>query len=455
MKGSLYLSIYQEENNMLLKYILDKMFFDAFDATDEKARATNSRVELFITPTCNLKCSYCYVYKHGEELYPSSINNKDIILKNLKNLLDWFRLNNKTMHMIDLFSGEIWGNSFGYDVLNTILDFYKIFRISKVIVIPSNMTFLFSENGEEKIQYFIDEFNKLGTRLIFSASVDGLYLEDSFRAFKSDRDRELISRNEKYYDKIFSFCSKNNFLFHPMVDSKSCKYWIENFDWYQDMFMKYYHKYMNLMMLEVRDDNWTDEDIYYHHILLKHVAEFKLYKLFDGDIKKFAYSIAKIDNKSKSEHNNVGVFRQGNRLTCGIQNTICIRLGDMAILPCHRTSYEPNIYGYIKIDGKDMHIESKNVELAVRIYSMNPNFSHPKCDTCSFNQLCSKGCLGSQFETNTDLFQVCDSVCKMEKEKIKFLINLYKDWGVWDILKEEPKAAGLIEIVYSIIGGNE
>ena len=446
---------YQKENDVLLKYLIDKMFFNVFDVTEDQGRLINNRLELFITPTCNLQCKYCYVYKHGEELYPSSINNKNCIMENLDKILTWLRLNDKSMHILDLFSGEIWGNSFGYDVLETILSNYKKQKISNFIVIPSNMTFLFSEDGEEKIQYYIDEFNKIGTRLVFSASVDGLYLEDDFRGFKSKKDRDAIKRNEEYYDKIFSFCSKNKFLFHPMVDAKSCKYWIDNYDWYQEMFLKYYHRYMDLMMLEVRDDNWEDEDIEYHHKMLKHIAEFQLKNMFDNDIGKFARHITKISKDSQVGFNNIGVLFQNNRLTCGIQVTLCVRLGDMAIMPCHRTGYAPNIYGYMHIDGKNMSVTAKNVELAVRIYSMNPNLTHPKCDVCEYKHLCSKGCLGSQFETNTDLFQPCNSVCKMYKEKIDFLINLYEEWGVWDSLKDEPKADKILSVVYSMLGGRK
>ena len=94
-----------------------------------------------------------------------------------------------------------------------------------------------------------------------------------------------------------------------------------------------------------------------------------------------------------------------------------------------------------------MKVNSQNVELAIKVYSMNPNYSMPGCDTCDYKYLCMKGCLGSQYETNTDMFMPCKSVCKMEKAKIDFLIDTYENIGVWDSLRDEPKAARLLAVV--------
>lgn len=399
----------------------------------------------------NIAVHNCYVMKHGNELYPFSLLNDAKMIDNLKKILTWLKLNNRTMEVFDLFSGEIWSDPLGYMVLDTLLEFYKNYRVSSNIVIPSNMSFLFAPNGEEKMQWYIDEFKKIGTRLVFSASIDGIYLEDKFRKFKHKKDTINIPRDQEYYEKIFKFCAKNRFLFHPMVAAKSCKYWVENFDWYMEMIKKHYGSYLNLMMLEVRDDDWEDEDIEYHHILLKHIIDFKLEKWFGGDINKFARYVAKIDDNAKKESNNIGLFMQGGRLTCAIQNTLCIRLADLAILPCHRTSYEQNIYGKLELNGAEMKVHAQNIELAIKVYSMNPNYSMPKCDTCDYKYLCMKGCLGSQYETNTDMFMPCKSVCKMEKAKIDFLIDTYEKMGVWDALRDEPKASRLLAVVDTML----
>jgi hypothetical protein len=52
--------------------------------------------------------------------------------------------------------------------------------------------------------------------------------------------------------------------FHPMVYSKSCKYWIENYKWFKEKIKEYNLPDRDPMMLEVRNDNWTDEDIDYY-----------------------------------------------------------------------------------------------------------------------------------------------------------------------------------------------
>lgn len=423
--------------NILFKNIVQSWLFD--DINFSEARKMNkSAVEFIITPDCTKKCSYCYLQKHKEELYPSYIVDNYMIIYNMKKILNYLKINRKVIPMLDLFSGEIWGDQFGYEVLNTLLEFSKDYKFTNYIAIATNMDFLFTENGEKWMRYFISEFSKIGVKMNISASVDGAYLENSFRPQDKKYDIKIDYNNE-YYDKIFAFQSEYGFGFHPMVSAKSCKYWCENFDWYVSMINKYYKNYHELMLLEVRDDNWEKEDIEYYKKFIKHVINYKFNTLFNGDKYAFAQYLTKIRSYKKIGNNNIGIYSYNNRLNCTVSNTLFIRLGDLAVVPCHRTAYNELIYGYLDINGREMTAKSNNLELMLRILSDIPNNDYEKCKDCAYKQLCMKGCLGSQYETNKKIFQPCESVCEMLKTKIDILVETYDELGIYEILKNFPE----------------
>ena len=155
-------------------------------------------LELIITKTCNLKCSYCYLQKHPE-LYPDEINNFEKILQNLDILFEKLLNENLTkFEMISIFSGEIWGTDFGKKILVKIIDFCKKTNID-VIDIPSNMTFLLEPENEFFYENLILEAKEQGVRVLFSQSFDGI-LEEENRVSKSGK----IIRNEEYLNKLKS-----------------------------------------------------------------------------------------------------------------------------------------------------------------------------------------------------------------------------------------------------------
>ena len=50
--------------------------------------------------------------------------------------------------------------------------------------------------------------------------------------------------------------------FHPMVSAENVQYWKENFDWWDQQCREYgYDAFRDVMMLEVRNDGWTEENI--------------------------------------------------------------------------------------------------------------------------------------------------------------------------------------------------
>ena len=422
-----------KENDELLEYFINEYFIKQFKENYyNRDDIPWDRLELYITPECNQVCRYCYVYMYGKYTYPIEIVNHEAIINNIKKVHTYFKLNKLYLRDLDIFSGEIWGDKFGLDILELFYDLYCDYKMSERIVIPSNMSFIFADGVEEKIEEIINKFEDIGIRLVYSASVDGIYLDNDMRAFNPNSKMYDLVRDQSYYDRIFNFCSRHDYLFHPMVSSKSCKYWCENYDWYVEMYKKYFNGSHTPMMLEVRNDDWTDEDIEYFKKFLKHVIDYRFNVQFNRNIEKFTNTVAKIKDYNSSKYDNISLVVQSERINCGIQNSWCIRCGDLAMLPCHRTSYLQNIIGYLDFDGNKMSVLSNNVELAIQIYSMNPNIAHPTCDTCVYRRLCNKGCLVAQYEANKDLVMPCKSVCKMLKAKIDFLIDYYTELGVVD-----------------------
>ena len=164
-----------------------------------------------------------------------------------------------------------------------------------------------------------------------------------------------------------------------MVSAKSCKYWCENFDWYVSMINKYYKNYHELMLLEVRDDNWEKEDIEYYKKFIKHVINYKFNTLFNGDKYAFAQYLTKIRSYKKIGNNNIGIYSYNNRLNCTVSNTLFIRLGDLAVVPCHRTAYNELIYGFLDISDGEITTKSYYLELMLRLFSDIPNNDYEIC----------------------------------------------------------------------------
>ena len=80
---------FQQEQNQLLKTVLDLRYFQPWKEEDNQYSLRNdANLEIFITPSCNQHCEYCYLVKY-DGLYPKEINNKDTILNNLKILYDY------------------------------------------------------------------------------------------------------------------------------------------------------------------------------------------------------------------------------------------------------------------------------------------------------------------------------------------------------------------------------
>lgn len=409
--------LFYEENNILFNDFLKNYFFDDF-ISEHPAK----QIELILLPECNLKCKYCYVNKYYHETYQNYDfeNSKNNLIK----ILNYYEDNHFKCNL-DIFSGELLAQKDGYKFLDIIYNFFKDKQYKPCnISIPTNYTFILSDEYTKKVQNIIDNFHNIGINLYLSASFDGKYMEQN-RPFRKDLDISLMKdRDDDYYNKVFEFNSKNDFGFHPMVYNEGIEKWIDNFNWFQDMFKKFDIDWYNIYLLQVRNTGWTKKQNQELYKFLRFLIDFT-YDKFDNKKDFINFILTKGYNILSAPF-----YKIDRGLPCAIQSSLPIRINDMKMFPCHRLMYPDLEIGQLVFNQEQL-IKTKNAELGLTIYGVNNNY-FPICNKCPVRNLCSKGCLGSQFEVNNDLFTPIPSVCNNYYYLLKALVDGYESKKVLD-----------------------
>lgn len=458
---------YQEEQNDLLRAVLanyDSYFKKSaqwqFDnCLKNNSRDMNYELEFFITNKCNQNCGYCYLTKN--DLYPEEALNEDIILNNLKLLLDYYSKIGWSFGNLNLFSGEILGTNFSFKILNILLEYISTSKIKiKRIIIPSNFSFILNDKITNKLQRYFEEFRKYDTFIALSLSNDGFYVDKSSRPFKNlDKTKEL--KTEEYYNKLIDFCAQNYFCFHPMIAAQDLDYWKENYKWWYEQIEKYPDIYKNIfqatMFLEVRNNFWDTKSILKYLDFINFMVDYDIEKfwlpknemtLLYSKLMCIPYNNTNIQEEKNKQYNldnyiPYNVISNCYKPGCSATNVLSIRLGDLAIVPCHRTSYDKFLYGYYEVKNNQITgIKGKNVNLAYRILKQEWD-SSPVCGNCSIYGYCPLGCYGSQYENSGEILYPCDTVCQLEKAK--FLFSYLKGK---QILEKYSKNINIKELQY-------
>ena len=427
-------SNFQKENDFLLYTILNERFFKPWLDPDCNLWRT-AGIELYITNQCNQHCEYCYLY-NNEKIYPSFGNNHLNIIHNLQLFLDWLLEKQYSIPNIDLFSGEIWHTQLGRDCLKTLLKYIlKGLNINR-INIPTNGTFILKDETLQPILEYRQLFLNAGTILTFSLSIDGAIIDDINRPHNDN-----TTVDDDYYEKIFSFCKITESDFHPMVAACSIEHWKENFIWWKNQIKKYNfseNTHSKVMMLEVRNNDWTDSKIQSYCDFISFLANDFFQEICHKNIKTFTRFVLGDDIENLGQYSYLPwVFAENNlQIPCTIPYQLCVRLGDLAICPCHRTAYEKNLYGKFKVENdKIMGIFSQNFYLAGRILTANHLLCSIKCDTCKYAPYCIQGCLGAQIEAHKDLLLPINNVCNLLKQKTRTKLKIYEQLGCFDYMK--------------------
>ena len=416
--------------------------------------SNNTNLEVYITNVCNQHCEYCYFIKHPE-LYDAP-KDPETLLKNFKILLDYFFENSYVPQTLDLFSGEIWHTQFGLDILELVLEYVNKGWAVPNIMISSNCSFIMDREQFHKIQTIINKFNSTFTTAIhFSISIDGKYIDQQFRARNDETNKYL----DEFYELIFAFAKKNVFYFHPMVSSHNVKYWIENYKWWKENLRAHgLNPDDYLMMLEVRNPDWTEESMKYYNEFIEYLFYDKLHNDCRDDLPLFANTMlsTRIHNSLPMNGYFPYILNSGyNYMCCSISESLTVRLGDLAICPCHRTAYNKYLYGkFVVEDNQIVDIKANNANMAIQTLMVNINSGLHGCDACIYNYFCLKGCFGAQLEELGDPFFPIENVCEFFKSKYNHLIKLYEQNHVFEyaesILPPEPnyKKAQELLILY-------
>ena len=323
----------------------------------------------------------------------------------------------------------------GNQVLEIIKKYLKKGLYIKDIVIPSNFSFCQDLKTMKIIDAYIGEFALLGCHIGFSCSMDGPYLDKINRPFINGKEK-----TEEYYTNIFEFCRHHDYGFHPMIDSSTIEYQIENYK----SWLKYIDRFYSdsktdldkIMQLEVRDNTWTKDKIISYLKWLNFYINTDLERYFNNDIKEFGlFAVAGHDSDKLHYDGNYlpyHLLTNGKFSSCNIGTMLCIRVGDLTICPCHRTSYEKFLLGKYKIENnKIVGVEAKNIQLANTIFRTSFT-TKPKCDLCVFEPFCLRGCLGAQYETYGEILYPCENNCELAKAKMTFLFLKYDQWNLFD-----------------------
>lgn len=429
----------------VLETILEKRFFAPWrtGATGDPASLwADANLELFVTADCNQKCEYCYLVKN-EALFPKGLRQPEAIKQNLRIFLDWCVKQGFSFHQVDLFSGEIWHGPFGWAVLDILLEYIRAGLRVETVMIPTNGSFVLNDRAVQEMANRIEDFGNAGCRLQLSGSIDG-GMSDGVTRKGNDAELTEEKNGPEFYDRFFSFWKRFGFLFHPMVSRENVANWKENFLWWEEQCARYgYDAFRDVMMLEVRNDGWTKADIAGYLRFLDFLIDRFLENRCGGSVEKLADRLFLTDifGGGLGGYVNFAMPPADGFQGCTVSDMLTVRLGDLAIPPCHRTAYDQLLYGRFRVEnGEIVGIEENNPQMASRILLQDSILCSPGCDCCPYNYFCLRGCYGAQQETENDPFMPIESVCELFRAKIDFLIDKYETLGLWDVLRGVSRA---------------
>lgn len=433
----------------------------------DRNRWSRQGIELIIRPECNQKCEYCYIARYGKELYPMEQRlDKDQIVAKLDAFLDYvFNTRGIYMDHWELFAGDMFYDNLFFDILDV---FYKhlsvlypkykpVFEnVPGVIITPTNFSFIEDDEKANRVNEYIAKFAEFNWDVGFSISTDGKYAIDT---------RENRPLDDAYFEKLFDWAMEHpRNGFHPIVSVSNVDNAIKNYEWWKEMFARYYPKGDTRgflpYWLEARNDEWTDEAIYKFNELLMYMLNDRL-KMCDNDVDHLAYHLFVGDGDHgtlvKGDMNDMLDIKipdnrvQHENLSCSISALFIVNLSNLSMVPCHRLTY-PQFKGghFIYEDGKITGVEAFNFFGYINIITA-PACDLPKCNDCMYHTICHHGCFGAQFEASGEVFLPAISVCQLMKKSRYCLLQAYRDMGILDSARRQGLLTPRHDLVYETI----
>ena len=429
----------QEERNKYLSELLNELIFDPW----RRGESDQHSLEFQVNYDCNQSCKYCYVNRHGDDLYPQDIRTKDDVIKNTKILLNWIEDEGLQIDTWQIFSGSLFSQEVGHQVVELMYEKLSKTKKNKIkpdtITIPTNMTFVVDDQTRKRVEEYINKFANIGVKLHLSESVEGKYMKSN-RPIRRELPQgenigeHLFDIDEKDFDKVFKFAKKYGYGFHPMIYSDGIEKWKKNFMWFQDMFDKYDMPHNNIFLLEVRNQEWSDQDVQEFREFVTFVHEWVYQNIAKGDKGKFL-ELIKEGNTINMIYGLIGSTKHKG-MPCSIQNDLQVRLGDLHFGPCHRTSYKGFEFGKFKNDGHTITgVEAINAEMAMAIYGLDHE-TFQGCQTCPIRPICNKTCLGANIEDTGEIFSPNPKSCQLGFGKVLGALDFYKNNNMLDRAKQ-------------------
>ena len=431
-----------DDRKKLLREFLEIYFLDNWrNGNPESFKA----LELIVSPHCNTKCSYCYYKNYGEELYHEHLAVDQTIIENSQIIFDYLVEENLTISALEIFSGEFFNLPYYKKILHQCEEYFTTMKIQGFISIPTNSTFLFDDKKTREIEEEMARLKSKNIHIHLSHSVDGKYLDNDTRQLRNGK-----PYTDEFYDKLFAFAEKHGTGFHPMVSAEGIEHWIQNYDWYIDNIIRtsdsFSHALRKLYLLEVRNPDWKVADLKYLEDFITHVVK-DIFMRFGQDKEKFLSDF--MFNKGFNMFSSL-LFRMDRGIGCSEQTTLAVRLGDLAITPCHRMSYDGYNAGYlVQEEGKIVDIKIENPETFILLKTFDAK-QGPGCQSCPISELCSLYCMGVNMEVNKDFFIPVSTVCRMEFVKVYALVKAYLDIGVMDEIISRMRVGGADAQVYQL-----
>lgn len=417
----------ENEDKELLKNFLNRTFFRSWKYHDLD---NFGNLEIQVTPACDKKCTYCYYNNYSNDLYPHSIRNKSNIKNNLNCVLDWLDKNDFNPK-IELFSGDIFSHKLGMDVFDQVLDYFEKDNKERLVVIPTNSSFLANDEKTEYIENRINKSKDYNNKIGLSLSIDGKYSDPVTRPHIGNKN----FYSDEYYEKVFSFAKRNGYGFHPMIYFDAIENWIDNFKWFQDMMKTHDIPWNRIYLLEVRNKGWSKKNVRDYRKFFYFIMSW----FFNNICKKDKYEFI---NAIFDKRKNMNIFSFlgsiGRGIGCSLQSTFSIRLGDLTVNPCHRLSYSHlNAMKLVKNSSEEIvDYEPLNIPFWLSIISLDVK-NMPYCHECLIKNFCQGQCLGSCYESTNEPFLPEPTVCRLFHTKMKTFIDFIEDINSWDILLEK------------------
>ena len=440
------LSLYEAENQAVAEQIMEEYFLKHFKPGAENIYGKN--VELIVSPRCNLGCKYCYLHRYRKDIFGEECFNEELTLKNLKLFLKWLEKNEYAPN-IEIFSGELFGQEIGYKVFDVIIEHEKqidpILR-PKLITIPTNFTFMCSPEAEARVENIRARLRELNIELGLSASFDGKYMEQN-RPYLHDMDVPLGGKNardDNYYNKTFDYIKASGSGIHPMVYSQGIEKWKQNFLWFQEEMAKRNIPWESIYLLQVRNEEWTAEQIHELQDFIRFLYEF-VWEKVDHSPEFLCNFILKANGFNMLAE---PFTSTGRGLTCGIQGQFTIRLSDLMMYPCHRLGYKDFWFGqFVEDEEKNLTYKNLNVELMNATYYCHHEVL-PYCANCAIRHCCVGPCLGAQYESNRNLFAPIPTVCNVMFAIVATSIECLLKYGAYNTMMSQLDAEKQTELAY-------